>query len=389
MQVKSKPSVKTQNILCLEKTTMNLKKILIIILVLFCTSLTAQTKKQAYLEFDSFYGIALEHDKSLATAIQGNPFGFIVGYSVKNTSDDEWLKYYNYPDFGFSALYQNTNSSILGEMYGIYTHYNFYLSKRNAKNKFQFRVAFGLGYVSHPYNEISNPFNYSLSTNFAGSGYFKLNYHREFLKKQIGFQSGLSIIHFSNAAFKNPNLGLNTLAFNIGLNYNFNKNQHQFTEKERTPRTKGKLKYNLIFRTGINESKNPNSGRFPFYVGTFQIAKKINYKSTLVAGTEFFKTDFLNKYLQQEKEEETGIPDKTNYKTNRIGVFAGHELYINHFSMVSQIGYNVYYPNKYVSRIYERFGFKTHLTKHIFTALSLKLNLFRAEDLEFSFGYGF
>jgi hypothetical protein len=366
-----------------------MKKRVFYISILLVLSLNAQEKKHSYFDTDCFYGMALEHDKSLETAIQGNPYGKIFGYSIKNTSNANWLKYYNYPEFGFSALYQNTNSSILGEMYGLYTHYNFYLNNRNAKNKFQFRVAFGLGYITNPYNKISNPYNFALATNFAGSGYFKLNYQRDFFKGRLGFQTGLTVIHFSNAAFKNPNLGLNTLAFNLGWNYNFNKTPFVFTDKERTPRNKEKLRYNLLFRTGLNESKNAGSGQYPFYVGTFEIEKKINFKSTLVTGTEFFKSDFLNKYLQQEKEKETGIPDNTNYKTNRIGVFIGHELYINHFSMVTQIGYNVYYPNKYVTRVYERFGFKTHLNNHFFTELTLKLNLFRAEDVEFALGYRF
>jgi len=362
-------------------------KILYISLLLVLS--TYAQKKHHYFDFDSFYGIALEHDKSLKTAIQGNPFGFIAAYSIKNTSDKEWLKYYNYPEFGFSALYQNTNSSILGEMYGVYVHKNFYLNNRNAKHKFLFRVAFGLGHITNPYHKITNPFNFSLASKFAGSGYFKLNYQREFVKGKLGLNTGLSIIHFSSAAMKNPNLGLNTIVFNLGLNYNLNKEKFVFDEKEKTPRYKNKINYSLIFRTGINESKIPDSGIFPFYVATFQANKKINYKSTLVVGTDFFKANFLNKYLQQERELETGIPDNTDYKTNRIGVFVGHELYLNHFSMISQIGYSVYYPNKYVTPIYERFGFKTHLTKHLFTELTLKLNLFRAEGLEFGVGYRF
>lgn len=364
-------------------------KRIVYILIFITFNINAQNKKHHYFDFDTFYGIALEHDKSLATAIQGNPFGFIAGYSITNTSNKEWTKYYNYPDFGFSILYQNTNSDILGEMYGAYVHYTFYLNDRNATNKFQFRTAFGLGYITNPYHKINNPFNYSLSTKLAGSAYFKLNYQRNFLKGKLGLQSGISIIHFSNAAFKNHNLGLNTLAFNLGVNYNFNNEPYQFEKKESTPKEMGNEKYSLIFRTGVNESKIADSGQYPFYVVTFQVAKKVNYKTTLTTGADYFKADFLNNYLQLEKELETGSIDTTQYKTDRIGVFIGHELYINHFSMISQIGYNVYYPNKYVSRIYERFGFKTHLTNHIFTELTLKLNLFRAEGLEFGLGYQF
>lgn len=361
-------------------------------LLIFITfSINAQTKKHHYFDFDTFYGHALEHDKSLSTAIQGNPLGFIAGYSIKNTSNKEWAKYYNYPDFGFSALYQNTNSDILGDMYGLYTHYNFYLNNRNSINKFQLRIAFGLGYITKPYNEITNPFNFSLSTKFAGTAYFKLNYHRDFFKGNMGFQTGLTLLHFSNASVEKPNLGLNTIALNFGLNYNLNNENFLFNKKERTPRygNKEKIKYSLIVRYGINEGKIIDSGQYPFYVGTFQLEKKINFKSTLTTGVDYFKADFLNNYLQLRKELETGVPDSTNYKTDRVGVFVGHELYIHNFSMVSQIGVKVYYPNKYVSRVYERFGFKTQLTKNIFTELTLKLNIFRAEGVELGVGYRF
>jgi len=363
------------------------KHIIYIVLGFTLTSAFAQKKQYHFMDVDAFYGIALEHDKSLATAIQGNPFGFIIGYNIKNAKNANWLAYYNYPDFGFSVLYQNTNSDILGEMYAAYTHYNFYFNDRNAKNKLQLRIAFGLGYISKPYNAISNEFNYTLATKFAGSAYLKLNYHRDFFNKKIGLQTGLSLIHFSNAGFKNPNLGLNTLAATIGINYNLQKENPTFSKKEKRPKEKNKIRYNFMFRAGINESKIPDSGQFPFYVGTFSIEKKLNFKSTLTTGVDYFKSDFLNKYLQDESELQTGIPNTTNFKTDRIGIFAGHELYIHNFSMVTQLGYHIYAPNKYVSKIYERLGFKHQFNDHFFTELTLKVNLFRAEGLEFGIGY--
>ena len=358
-----------------------------ILIAIFILNATAQEKKSKFIDIDAFYGVVLEHDKSLATAIQGNPFGFIAAYNVKNTVKNDWLMYYNYPDFGFSVLYQNTNSSILGEMYGAYTHYNFYLNNRKSINKLQFRVAFGLGYIINPFDEITNEFNYTLSTKIAGTAYFKLNYHREFLKGKIGLNTGLLLLHFSNAGFKNPNLGINTLAATIGLNYNLQAEKSFFLTKEKTPKVISKLCYNFIFRTGINESKIPNSGQFPFYVGTFLVDKKLNYKSSLTAGVDFFKSEFLNNYLQKIEVEETGKISNKQFKTNRIGIFVGHELYVHNFSVVSQVGYNVYYPNKYVSPIYERFGFKHQFNDHFFTELTLKINLFRAEGLEFGIGY--
>jgi len=365
-----------------------LKGIIIYILLgLSVVSIYAQKKQYSFMDIEAFYGIALEHDKSLETAIQGNPFGFIIGYNLKNVKETDWLAYYNYPDFGFSALYQNTNSNILGEMYGIYTHYNFYTSNRNALNKLQMRVALGLGYITNPFDAVTNKYNYTLATKIAGSAYLKLNYQREFLKGKLGLQTGVSLIHFSNAGFKNPNLGLNTIVATLGLNYNLQKENPTFSKKRKRPKERNKVKYNFILRAGVNESKIPNSGQFPFYVGTLALEKKLNFKSTITVGADYFKSDFLNKYLQDEIEEQTGVPNTTKFKTDRIGIFAGYELYVHNFSVVTQLGYHVYAPNKYVSNIYERLGVKHEFNKHFFTELTLKVNLFRAEGLEFGIGY--
>ena len=67
----------------------------------------------------------------------------------------------------------------------------------------------------------------------------------------------------------------------------------------------------------------------------------------------------------------------------------GHELTQNNFAFVSQIGYTFYAEYPYISRIYERFGFKYKLNEHLFTEITMKVNLFRAEALEFGIGYKF
>jgi hypothetical protein len=357
------------------------KRLFFVVFSVFTLQVSAQKSRSSYLDINAFYGVAIEHDKSLKTAIQGNPYGFIIAYNIKNKAKKDWSKYFNYPDFGFSALYENTNSNILGNLFGLYTHYNFYLNDRNLDHQLQLRIAFGLVHISKPFHHLDNPDNLAFGSKFAGSAYLKLDYHHYFLKKTLSFNTGLSLIHYSNAGIKSPNLGLNTLAVTLGVNYNLNTEKTVFPKAEKTPKTTSKLRYNVIFRTGINESDVIGSGTFPFYVGTISIEKKINYKSTLTAGTDLFISKFLKEYVKNKQ------PNTTKSDTKRVGVFVGHELQIQKISAISQIGFNVYYPNKYISRLYERFGFKYRLNNHIFTALTIKVNLFKAESLEFGIGY--
>ena len=115
--------------------------------------------------------------------------------------------------------------------------------------------------------------------------------------------------------------------------------------------------------------------------------KTINKFSDITFGTDYFKSEFLKNHIKNKNLEECKSYNENDYA--RIGIFVGHELIQNNFSFVSQIGYTVYYPFPYVSRVYERFGLKYKLGKQLFSEVTMKINLFRAEALEIGLGYKF
>ena len=58
------------------------------------------------------------------------------------------------------------------------------------------------------------------------------------------------------------------------------------------------------------------------------------------------------------------IPHTHFTETNdfsRVGLFVGHELFINKFSIETQIGYYVKYPFKHRSLLYETLGLKRYI----------------------------
>lgn len=355
-------------------------RITLIIFLLFILNGFSQDN-QTSLSVDSFYGFAIEHDTKLAEAIEGNPYGFLISYNF-NKKNANWKALYNYPEFGITALYENANSKVLGEMYGLLAHYNFYLNNRNNKNKLQLSIGFGLAYLTNKYDVINNTKNLALGSNFAATAYSKLNWKREIVKDKLAIQTGIILTHFSNGGVRSPNLGLNTFGINLGLNYKIN-NIIDFPKDTKPEKLNTKIGYNVEVKSGIHSSKNLQSKQYLFYTFTFMLDKEINQKSTLLVGTDFFITPFLKEYIDQDNP----IESAKNKHDKRVGVFVGHELKMNKLIVLTHLGFHVYYPKKYDSRIYERFGFKYKLNKHIFTSLSLKVNLFRAEMTEFGIGY--
>jgi len=242
-----------------------------------------------------------------------------------------------------------------------------------------------LGYATKPYNEINNNKNFASGSHLLASAYFKFQYIQLFKDKNLSLNSSLNIIHFSNMSFKNPNLGINTLAFNIGVNYKLK--PVEISKKDSIFKLDTTLKYHLMLRGGYNQSKVIGSDLYPFFTATFQLSKSINHYSTLTGGIEYFNAQFLTAYSKH-----INIKEGKDYPENnasRVGIFVGHQLTQNNFAFITQIGFYIYQPVPYESKVYERFGFHYKLNKHWFAEVSMKVNLFRAEALEFGLGYTF
>ena len=339
------------------------------------------------IQVDFFYGKLIEHDKKLKPAIQGNPYGFLISWNYKNTNPTEFNTVYNYPERGYSFLYENFNSTVLGEVYGGYRHYTYNLIP-NKDDKLKLTTAFGIGYAAKKYDENTNNQNQAIGSNLLASAYLKLQYFKFLNKNRLNINSSLSLIHFSNIGFKNPNLGINTIALSLGVKYNLDNTEIGIQEDEVLKDLDDtKIAYNVILRTGFNESLVIDSGLFPFYTFTFYGSKKINKYSTITGGVDFFDSKFMKDHIKY-----INTTEGKNYNENdyyRAGIFIGHELTQNNFAFVSQIGYTFYSQYEYVSSIYERFGLKYKLSKHLFSEITMKVNLFRAESLEFGLGYKF
>lgn len=335
------------------------------------------------LDVNYFYGTILEHNPGIAHLITDHPTGLILSYNKKTYGFRPWESRYNYPDWGFSFTYQDMKNEYLGENYALYAHYNFYFLNRNLN----FRVGQGIAYTTNPYNKETNYMNTAYGSDFMSSTYIMLNYKKEKVFKGLGFQAGVSIIHYSNANVRAPNNSTNTFVFNVGANYlldyekepdfQLNTESKEFTEK---------IKYNIVFSSGVNESDVVGMGQYPFYNLSFYADKRINRKSALQVGTEVFFAGFLKELIHYYSVAypELNVDPDSDYK--RAGVFVGHELFINKMSIITQLGFYVYYPYDFEGRVYNRIGLKRYFGDKLFGAINLKAHGAKAEAVEFGVG---
>ena len=341
-----------------------------------------EEKNSTYFDFNYFAGNIALHNNDILHLIKGHPDGFVFSFNKKTFGHQAWEQRYNYPDYGLSLSYQDLKNDVLGNNFGLYAHYNFYFFKRNL----MLRIAQGLAYNTNPYDKFENPKNIAFGSDILSSTYLMLNYKKDFLFNRFGFQTGLSLFHYSNANVKAPNTSVNTIAFNVGLTYHLDTERTEFITDLEDEKFTEKIKYNIAFRSGINQSDVIGSEQFPFYILSGYADKRLSHVSAIQIGADVFFSNFLKEliYYQSVSFPELNVSGDEDYK--RVGLFAGHELFINKMSVVTQFGYYVYYPFDFEGRTYIRVGLKRYFGKNLFGAITLKSHGAKAEAVEFGVG---
>lgn len=361
---------------------MNRKVLLLLFILHFhCFSQESDRKNSYIFDANVFYGSIILHNPDISHLISKHPHGVILGYNRKTFGREDWQQWYNYPDLGASYIHQNTNNPTLGSTHGLYAHFNFYFFKRNL----QFRVGQGIAYATNPYDRETNFRNNAYGSRLLSSTYMMFNYYKENIYRNVGFKAGISIVHYSNANVKAPNTSTNTLAFNAGLVYALDGVEAAYIEREKK-KIQEPLKYNLAFRSGVNESDNIGHGQYPFYIFSGYVDKRVGRKSAIQLGGDVFFSNFLKELIrfQSIAFPENNIAADTDYK--RAGIFIGHELFINKLSVETQLGYYIYYPYDFEGKIYNRFSLKRYFGNKFFGVISLKSHGAAAEAVEFGVG---
>ena len=355
----------------------------IIYLITYSGYSQEKNKKPFDIDVNYFYGTILEHNPDISHLITEHPKGFMISFNQKTFGDREWERLYNCPDYGFSFIHQDMKNTYLGENYSIYGHLNFYFFQRNL----QFRVGQGIAITTNPYDRNTNYINNAYGSRLLSSTYLKINYKKNNIIENLGLETGVSIIHYSNASSKAPNNSTNTFTFNLGLNYTFNDNQEikRYSGKKNIKYTEP-ISYTFAFRMGVNETDVIGSGQFPFYTLSAYASKRINKKSSLQLGTDVFFAEFLKEYVRYQSIAfpEEGINGDEDWK--RVGLIVGHELHIGDLSLLTQLGFYLIYPFEYQGRIYNRIGLQYTVYKDIFVAATVKSHGATAEGVEFGVG---
>lgn len=164
------------------------------------------------------YGQILKHTPKIAFDIPEVSAGVDLNLIFQTYGRFGWHEHQNYPLIGISAQYYHLGDpEVLGSVLGIVPNLNLRLLEKKYWG-LRFQTGTGLGVVTRPYNRISNPTNNAIGSGLNNITTFRLEAHVR-LHPSWQLTLGGSFTHFSNAAAKMPNLGINVPAIAAGLAY--------------------------------------------------------------------------------------------------------------------------------------------------------------------------
>ncbi len=362
-----------------------MKRLIFFFILINWLQVIAQNDSSGFgLQAGYFYGNFIKHNNGIAHLITDHPEGFLIRYNVITYGDLYWQQAYNYPDWGFSFLYQNNKNEITGNNFSLLGHVNFYFLNRKVK----LLIAQGIAFNTNPFDIETNIKNYAFGSSLLSTTQLGLFFSKENIFDKIGLQAGLLFIHFSNANVKAPNTSLNSITLQVGVNYKFENSSAIYKKSENGVNAfSKKISYQILLSGGINSSDYLNLGQQPFWTFSVSALKRINYKSSIVVGGELFFAKFLKKEIEYLAVAFPSIGLTGNEDYKRAGIFVGHNLHINRFDIITHLGYYVYYPYDFEGRFYQRIGFSFRISKKIFSITTLKTHFAKAEGVEFGIGY--
>jgi hypothetical protein len=303
-----------------------------------------------------------------------------IDVTKQTKGNKPWQQEYKYPQVGYSLYYFafDPNKSV-GNILAVLAHAgkNFYKTKRS---NLQWRLGFGTAYVEKRFDSEGNFGNNVISQhiNFVLNGQLNFNYQ---LTQKVNFNLGVGLTHVSNGALKRPNFGINLPTLHAGIGINIAKGDSEY-RKDSVIAFKRKTYFYITPFMGLKEVYPVNGPRYFLGGINAYVERRMNRKSGLNVGVDF-------SYDQSKKSEI--INDSLNLKNvfiNRAqaAIIAGHELYINRLSLITQMGVYLRDPTHLDKPFYQKVGFKYYVTEKVYVGMIMKIHLGIADWIEWGGG---
>ena len=245
---------------------------------------------------------------------------------------------------------------------------------RNTDLRFGF--AMGVGLITQPYHVKTNPTNRAIGSYGNAFGQLYLEGSRR-ITSRLSMQMGLRFSHFSNGAWKAPNLGINIPSVSLGITKNII--SYPFVSVEVASRLWNPF---VSVRTG-RKSLDIDDPR-AYWVPVLEFG--CDYRLSKHSSLRLAIATHADPFYRFEKFEK--LPAFTPQNGLDAGISVGYHQRFGKWGMLFDLGWYVYKPNwGYKTPYFEALGISYQLNSHWTAIGRLKANKTTADLIEWGFVY--
>ncbi len=359
-----------------------MRVLILLLFVLLTNRLVGQVSPKPTYTLTSrlHYGFIWDYSTYVSHLSQQHLPAIEINLTRQTKGSKLWQQEYNYPQVGYSLYYFVFDpAKPVGNALVLMTHAGKNIFKTKRSNM-QWRLGFGPTYIERRYDLKENPKNNMISQriNFSMSGQVNYNFR---ISNKVLFNLGLGIVHISNGALKRPNFGVNLPTIHAGVGINVAKGDDEY-RRDSVQSFKRKTYFHISPFIGLKEVYPVNGPKYFLGGINAYIERRMNRKSGLNAGID------LSYDYSKKSEIITDTVNVGNIFINhcQASVIAGHELYINKLSLLTQIGVYVYDPIHLYKPFYNKVGFKYYISDKVYVGMIMKIHLGIADWIEWGGG---
>jgi len=358
---------------------------LFLAIFMLCNNSFAQRNFEQALEYRQKLGFLAAHTGVMAHMPRSAALAGELSWVFRTRGHKAYQRAYRFPTFGATVFYgQVGNQALLGNFIGTYGFSELpMIVYRNYR--MDFKLGLGLGFNGNPYNALSNPMNVALSTKINGMMCIAIKSTYQF--KHFSINLGIDLTHFSNAAFKVPNYGINIPFVALGGAYTIKPlDSETFNPQNGKPPVAMSLPYKrwLYSATAMLSAKQlmPVGGkRTAIYALNLSSKRFFNHKAGLELDLDIISKQAILDYQP--------YIEKSQWDILQIGAYAAYLVPLDRFHFV--FGMGVYLRDKYSPEdpVYHRIGARYYFKNGLMVNLTLKTHFAQADYMEYGVGYTF
>lgn len=292
------------------------------------------------------------------------------GYEIKfamQPYNNSFASLYHFPKYGLGAYFGDFHNPNIGKPMAVFGWGEIPFSAMRKGQKFSFGYGgeFGVAWNFNPYDKSTNATNVfmGLSVSYIAGVHFYGDYH---INRFLSIGTTLGFKHFSNGAWKQPNIGINLFPVSVSAKYQINAVQPPQQPLEHLPEYDKRWKLDVRIAAGRKQNELETPYYYKMLTG-IKLLRQLSHKNIIGGGLEAT----LSFGKKNDGTQRTGRKDRVSPAI--VGYY--EQILSPQLHIPVECGAYLFpknIENGEHDRVYVRTGLKYHLTPNFWAGLTVK-----------------